>query len=207
MVSENDLNNYLLINIETAKTYLINSIIAGNVKDGIATLIINVQGVKYVFFSDFDIFTVIPISDDAYAITTKGLVKWKNPSRVNDEFLDLHRKGVICSNYICIDYPSKDYIKIDKKHIVFANLDIDKYENLDVKETHDEMTITYHKLVKRSAIGVKIRNKIYPIHFPKHEKETLIISRGTCFRVDNYYRIGKRMKVEIMQDKFQDFCY
>ncbi len=202
-----NLNDYLLIDEETARTYLFNSLITGNVEEAFISSIIYVKGVKYVFWSDFRLWIVIPEPKNAYAITTKGLVKWKNPARVNEETIALTKRNLICSNYICIDLPSKNYLKINKNSIVKINKYGYKYKELDVKETNDELAINYFN-DGSSVIGIKVRNKVYPLYFPSTgNKEQIIIPRGTCFRVGKVYQIDDQGKAKLELIKYKYLCY
>ncbi len=207
-------NDYLLIDEETVKTYLFNSLANGEVQENFGSFTIQVKGVKYSFSYEFNLWSVSPASNDAYAITTKGFIKWKNPTRVI--YVDLHnahsilsllKTELICSNYICIDLPLQNYLKINKENIVKLNLDNYKYEELDMKETNKELVINYHD-DELSTIGIKIENKIYPLNFPPiSSNKQIIISRGTCFRVDRFHEVGNTIKTEFLQNKFIDLCY
>ncbi len=211
-------SEYILIDKEKAKTYLFNSFIYGDVnKYRFSHLYIYIKGTQYIFDKDFNLTKVIPSLENAYALTTKGFVEWKNKMITVDHGMNnyltvngLYENEIICSDYICLDYPSKDHIALNKDNIVKIGFGFLSYEDLKVKETDDKLVIK-HQDDMPWLIGAKIENEIYQIHvYGLGNKLTIIIPRGTCFRVNEKYKIYKSSKLiegDISLEKPIDLCY
>ncbi len=106
---------------------------------------IGIKKVWYEIDSDtLKIVEVAPASENSYALTTKGYVKWQNPSRSTEIVKSRKTTSVIvisnkydissadkpimemfCSGYICIGSLPTKQIKIDKNNIVLLNTIID----------------------------------------------------------------------------------
>ncbi len=152
-----------------------------------------------------DVIYAEPISDHAYALTTEGLVSWKNQYRkiTTDEddnkdssakisdFNNVLLTDVFCSGYICLGKtPSPDAFKIntnDFKVFDIINNEIKSPDDVGLKitETENSIIIEKKKRKKREVydIGLVIKDKLYVITDFSNDlrsmKET--IPKGTCF--------------------------
>ncbi len=161
--------------------------------------------------------SVEPASEKAYAITTEGLIRWKNQYRKIYEGYDLktyssseiYNFGVIdlynvfCSGYICLGKtPSDNALKFTGKDIKV----VDDYTNkiyspddagLKITETNDFLIleVNEHKVSGSYAIGPVINDKFYEIiSFDEFERSIkLTIPRGTCFKT---YLVAKNISSE-----------
>ncbi len=213
LLTDRDSENYVEIDKETTKTYLFNRLASSNVdKYTYGRLEIDIMGVEYTFSNDLNLIEVTPSVENSYALTTKGIVKWKNPlrtiylSRNLKVVHSLSEDKIICSNYICFDLPSKNYIKIGKNQLV--RVDIFKYEKLDAKETDYGLVIQYANTNPLSILGAKIGSRIYPLHIPYlYNNAETILPKGTCFRVRKFYEAYNLKEIYFPLNAFQDLCY
>ncbi len=205
MVETNSVeNNYILIDKETVRTHLFNSLATGNVEPySYGIIAIYIKGTQYFFDENLKLIRVYPESENAYALTTRGFVQWQNLARrinfqgtkyflalgelVSEHYIinSLYSR-VACINYICLDDPFKNYFKISKENLIADNFE---FQNLNNNNLGAEIEEKDNKLIIKikndmiDSIGVKIGNMIYPFYDIDilYDLET-VIPKGTCFR-------------------------
>ncbi len=200
MLLTNDENEYVVIDEETVKTYLFNCLASGKINyAGLRYLIINIKGTQYWFNNDLNLVEVTPLSENAYALTIKGFIKWNNPSRKNTRFKNeeilslgshvtlLSLSKLVCSNYICIEHLPKNRVKITRKNLTAVDFFTSYKDNLrvEIEENNEKLVIT-HKGDAAVTIEVQADNTIIPI-FSITPNNKIILTKGTCFKIKERY--------------------
>ncbi len=198
--------DYYLIDENKVRLYYENEIVSREPLD----YLLYKYGVNYKFDHNLNVIEVSTITENAYAITLDGLVKWKYP--VENEFSDKSvkyaeikkfpdredREYRFCYSYICLgSIPSSNAISLDAnnlKIVAYNSIILDpKYANVSIKENADYMLLEFPD-ESNFYIGPLVGNILYIIEYVAGVfRFKQIIPRGTCYstnRVVDYS--GKR---------------
>ncbi len=197
------------------------------------TFSISVHDVNYEIDPDsLDVRSAEPLNEKAIALSTDGLVRWKNQYRKYEE--DKHNniayRGTIydydhilvhdafCSGFICLGKtPLENALKITAKNLkVFDSKDKAVYSldkvGIKVTEAGDFLMLEKNNLDIETIyrIGPVINNKLYIIlEITQYVKSIKVeIPRGTCFKT---YFVVKDITSEKLNDEAErpphELCY
>ncbi len=191
--------HFYLIDEEKLRTYLFLNLITGDaIEIEPVFLKFELRGVEYTFGNLTILVRTRAMSKNAEVLTTEGFVRWENPARRvsysgRKDTLDPGTyitpnsyTEIICSNYICSEYPSENYIKITKSNLIVYDFPSQKNLDVEIEEKNDELIITNKRNVS-AWLGVKIDDVIYPFYsLDPLTEHKIILTKGTCFKVAKY---------------------
>ncbi len=210
---------YHLIDENKVRVYYENEIALGNAKEDS----ISIYGVNYEFDNKLNVIKVSATSEDAYAVTDSGLIKWKHP--VEKEYsggekfyakleISSNSPYMFCYSYICLaSLPSSNALKIDVNNIRFAKDSIALYKpgdvDIKVEENEDHILLELNNDTKLE-LGVLTGGKFYFLEdiYAVKSGSKKIIPKGTCYKTQYIRTVSKKHNLRFQAlEKEQEICY
>ncbi len=184
--------------------------------------------------SSLDVIDAMPVNENAFAITTKGLIEWKNivkalyyyekskqPGTANYAIRDFNSIAVtdiFCAGFICLGkLPSEDAFRITPVDFKVYNSDENKIYSPDevkFKIYEDEgslIILRENQDEKVYYLGPIINDTMYIIHTSTRSTNYIyskkVIPRGTCFETDYVVNLSGKTPKLITNGPYYELCY